>query len=190
MKKVRGVGINDTKEKVCRGSVNHRAHTTWYNMLNRCYGDQKGRNASYVGCSVCDEWLYFSNFLSWYNENYKEGYDLDKDLLHPGNKVYSPTTCVFVHPKLNKMLMASKACRGEYPTGISRRSNGKFFVEVKFTDRKLRKTIEDLDEAIEFCADQKHLAIQECIAKYADDEIIDVLQKRWTREFTLEWMLS
>src|SRR5690554_1544968 len=41
-------------------------------------------------------------FYSWYKEqDPPEGWQLDKDILYKGNKVYSPDTCVFVPRELN-----------------------------------------------------------------------------------------
>lgn len=68
-------------------------------MIKRCY-NQKCllKDNTYRGCSVCDEWLNFQNFGEWYDENYyevpNEVMDLDKDILHKGNKIYSPDNCV------------------------------------------------------------------------------------------------
>ena len=53
------------------------------------------RNSRLI-CSVCEEWKHFSNFKKWFDENYIEGFDIDKDILIKGNKVYSPEACSFV----------------------------------------------------------------------------------------------
>jgi len=52
---------------------------------------------------------------------------LDKDILSPGNKVYSPDTCVFIPPYLNKFLTDHGRARGEFPIGVSwNKDNRKF----------------------------------------------------------------
>ena len=69
-------------------------------------------NPTYQGCYVCSEWLVFSNFEKWFKENYKDGYELDKDLLSgKENKVYSPETCCFLPPRINKLLLTNKGRR-------------------------------------------------------------------------------
>lgn len=88
-------------------------------MIGRCYGE-KTKGTPYEKCSVCDEWLYFSNFEKWYNKNYVKGYHLDKDLLIKGNKIYSPQTCSFVPPEINTILVKHNATRGDLPIGVSR----------------------------------------------------------------------
>ena len=47
------------------------------------------------------------------------GKALDKDILHPGNKVYGPDTCVFVQTELNNFLTDHGSDRGEYPIGVN-----------------------------------------------------------------------
>lgn len=81
-----------------------KAYSTWQGMLQRCY-DVKlhKRYPTYIGCSVCDEWLFFQNFAEWFEQNYKEGLQLDKDLRIHGNKIYSPDTCCFVSNKINNL---------------------------------------------------------------------------------------
>ena len=64
---------------------NHSAYSVWNSMLRRCYAQHKVKMArNYAGCSVCDEWLYFSNFLTFYKAWHRENYALDKDLLMLG----------------------------------------------------------------------------------------------------------
>jgi hypothetical protein len=64
--------------------------------------------------------LYFSQFKAWYDENYREGFQLDKDILVPGNKIYSPESCRYVPPYINSLLLDCGASRGELPLGIDR----------------------------------------------------------------------
>ena len=53
--------------------------------MHRCYNDKfHERQSQYKECSVCEEWLNYSNFKVWYDKN-KYGevqLDLDKDILH------------------------------------------------------------------------------------------------------------
>lgn len=76
----------------------------WRAMFKRCY-ETNGNYLSYSDIEVCEDWHNFQNFAEWYNNNYIEGFDLDKDLKsRSGAKVYSPDTCCFLSPKLNKQL--------------------------------------------------------------------------------------
>lgn len=47
-----------------------------------------------------------------------KGRDLDKDFLLESNRVYSPTTCVFLPSKLNKFIVTNGKSRGLYPLGV------------------------------------------------------------------------
>ena len=91
-------GVGKYKSKINHKITNCYQH--WINMIKRCY-NQKCllKDNTYKGCSVCDEWLNFQNFGEWYDKNYyeisNEVMDLDKDILHKGNKIYAPDNCVF-----------------------------------------------------------------------------------------------
>lgn len=103
---------------------NTKAHRTWQSMLSRCYSESYRRKfTSYIGCTVCNEWLTFSNFKKWFEEHYVDGWELDKDILVKGNKVYSPETCCFVPQEINRLLTKAKKRRGKYPIGVSKHYN-------------------------------------------------------------------
>lgn len=96
-----GVGfIGDGKYKACVGGNNTKAYTCWNNMLSRCY---TGNHKSYIGVTVCEDWHNFQNFAKWYDENYIEGFHLDKDIIKKHLKIYSPSTCQFVESRDNLM---------------------------------------------------------------------------------------
>ena len=119
-KLVSGVGINDLSENVIVNGVALQFYNTWNHMIQRCYSEKcQLKQPSYIGCSVCDEWKHLSNFKKWYDENYKEGFHLDKDILIEGNKVYSPATCRYVPRYLNNLLNDNSASRDELPKGLS-----------------------------------------------------------------------
>lgn len=48
----------------------------------------------------------------WFEENYVEGYALDKDLLSRGAKVYSAETCCYIPPEINSALVHSSSNMG------------------------------------------------------------------------------
>lgn len=122
MRKVCGVGICD----VIGSDTKCPIYDRWKTMLRRCYSEKFiARNPTYTDCTVCDEWLTFSNFKQWMEAQDWKGKDLDKDLLVQGNKVYSPSTCMFVSHDINSLTTASKATRGAYPIGVSFHSRSK-----------------------------------------------------------------
>lgn len=94
-------------------------YMTWASLLKRCYSEKyQARWPTYIGCSVVEEWKTFSNFKYWMEKQDWQGKQLDKDLLHPGNKEYGPDACVFVSQMVNKFVIESDASRGEYPIGV------------------------------------------------------------------------
>ena len=124
MKLICGIGLNDSHAKTSRNEGGRRVwckfYDAWKSMLTRCYSAANNRRRpTYVGCSVDPEWLTFSVFRNWMGAQDWQGKQLDKDLLVPGNKIYSPDTCVFVSRELNQFLTDSGRSRGEWPIGVS-----------------------------------------------------------------------
>lgn len=114
-----GVGINDLD------NISHtKLYRTWKSMFARCYDPKlHEKQPTYIGCSVDPRWYYLSNFKKWFDENYVEGYALDKDLIVKGNKVYSPDTCCFIPQEINKMLTKSDKVRSKYYIGVYKQLN-------------------------------------------------------------------
>ena len=123
--KVYGVGINDYDGSTRVNGIQLKSYKSWKRMLERCYSDNfKNKNHCYDNVTVCDEWLYFSNFKKWFDENYR--YDLveqgikialDKDLMsNKDNKIYSPNTCLFIPVKINAFIANKNKSRlTKYP---------------------------------------------------------------------------
>ena len=123
-KKVFGVGINDSPEPVGRTVNGSRVHchyyTTWQEMLRRVYSPRSlAKYPTYADCSVCEEWLLFSNFKAWMETQDWEGKCLDKDIIRPGNKHYSPETCCFIEHRTNLLITRKQRDRGRWPIGVS-----------------------------------------------------------------------
>ena len=102
------------------------AYATWRRMLERCYCTKyHARRPTYIGCSVHPDWCNFQNFAEWFERQYfATCWQLDKDLMSEGNKIYSADTCVFVPQQLNSLLTDCGASRGDLPQGVSRNGKG------------------------------------------------------------------
>ena len=103
-------------------------YTLWKDMITRCYGGHGTQTFKvYEDVEVYEEWLNFQNFAEWcvgnsfYGKTDDKGrkYQLDKDILIRGNKIYSPETCCFVPASINCILLFSKGSRGNLPVGVS-----------------------------------------------------------------------
>lgn len=121
---IHGVGINDSPQQISWLDDNGRRHynalyRTWKNMLERCYSPKlHARCPTYIGCSVCKEWLTYSSFYKWIIKQDYKGKQLDKDALVIGNKIYSPETCCFVSKQINQLLTYNQNTKSKYPTGV------------------------------------------------------------------------
>lgn len=114
--KVYGVGYlgeNCYNIKYISKDISYRK---WVSMLCRCYNTKK-INKPYKDCTVCNEWHNFSIFKEWFDKNYVDGWELDKDLFSKGNKIYSPDTCCFLPLEINRYLASLKS-RNKYLLGV------------------------------------------------------------------------
>ena len=187
-KLVCGVGVNDAnytvKPTVGGKRLRCPFYRTWCSMLMRCY-DAKYQSAypTYIGCSVCDEWLFFSNFKAWMEQQDWIDKELDKDLLVKGNKVYSPELCVFVDRVTNGFTVDSLASRGDWPIGVYFNNvKGKFHAHCS---NPFTKKNENLGYFT--CPEQANLAWRKrkhelaCIlaSKQKDQRVADALRLRY-----------
>lgn len=128
------------KYKTRINGANTLAYKTWRSMIRRCYCPKvQARRPTYIGCSVSDEWLDFQHFVEWFeaHEYSNHGYELDKDLLLPGNKIYAPSTVCFVPSQLNNLLLGHGAARGQYKQGVCLpKSSLKFKANIKIDGKK------------------------------------------------------
>lgn len=187
-KLVYGVGINDYQGNIKYNHVHIPSYHTWCQMLKRCYSQAfLSKNPTYVGCRVCEEWLYFSNFKKWFDENYIDGYCLDKDILSSkNNKAYSPDTCCFVPNEINVLLCKSDSKRGKMPIGVYERKmvNGyKYVAYVNNTKKHFHLgTFDTPEEAFQAYKSAKEAYIKEMATQYYKDgkiteRVYDALMK-------------
>lgn len=100
-----GVGFYSNKKytlKKCKDE--YKIKKSWYRMLERCYSEPYIlKKETYKNCIVSDIWHEYENYREWFDKNYIEGYQLDKDLKYFGNKIYSPDACIMVHNDVNNL---------------------------------------------------------------------------------------
>lgn len=131
--KIFGIGINDL-----RLGTSDPCYTTWYNMLQRTVSKKvKEKHPTYKNCTVCDEWIYLSNFKKWFDEHYVDGYHIDKDILSGRiHKHYSPETCCFVPREINALFISAKAVRGSLPIGVTFRQ-GRYVARLSTPEKRI-----------------------------------------------------
>lgn len=117
-KLVHDIGMNDFDGSISKDGIIILSYSTWCSILSRVYSEkQLSTHSSYSDCTVCEDWKLFSNFKQWFDENHIEGYEIDKDILVEGNKIYSPDTCRYVPKHINRLIRAPKRV-SEYGNGV------------------------------------------------------------------------
>lgn len=159
------------KHKTRINGVKTKNYVVWRAMIRRCYKpEMQKRHPTYIGCSICDEWQDFQVFAEW-SENQKHsncGYQLDKDILVNGNKLYSPDTCCFVPRDLNMLLIDSGASRGEHPQGVSfKKDVGRFYAGLRMYGK------------------YKHIGYYECAEKAY--QAYKEAKERHVKNVAIEW---
>ena len=129
---VYGVGVIGDKYPSKVNGVQTKEYKLWNSMLVRCYSDNfKKRRPTYEGCEVSDKFKSYEYFYEWCNKQVGfgvEGFELDKDLLIKGNKVYSENSCVFIPVEINSLLVKRENMRGKYLIGVYWCNTKKAFV--------------------------------------------------------------
>ena len=128
---VYGIGVVGTKYQSRVNGALTKEYTLWVGMLQRCYSTTyQKRHPTYEGCEASDKFKSYEYFYEWCHKQVgfvECGFQLDKDLLVKGNKVYSEDSCVFIPPEINTVLIKSTASRGEHLIGVSWHKTKKAF---------------------------------------------------------------
>ena len=85
-----------------------------------------------------------------------EGWQLDKDILIKGNKIYSPDTCCFVPSEINNLFVGCNKSRGSLPIGVTFNKrlkryvaqiskNKKYWLNKQFINEELNLKISQAD---------------------------------------------
>lgn len=174
---VRGVGyigVGKYTSTLKNGDKN-RAYYVWLGMFARCYSkNEQVKCPSYIGCSVDERWHNFQVFAKWYEDNWKpymdKSWQLDKDILFKGNKIYSPETCCFVPNVLNSLLSKSKATRGNLPIGVVYTSSKEIFgaVMMKYDKKYYIGHYKSIEEAFQAYKKEKELHIKKLTNEWED----------------------
>lgn len=193
-----GFGINDvnspTQEEIRREDGTREViwrcpfYQKWMSMVRRCYSEtlHKQTSPSYRDCTVCEEWKYFSNFKVWMEQKNWEGKHLDKDLLSPMSRIYSPETCTFVSLEVNEFMTSSKNARGKYPLGVHYDNEKELFIAQCHSPvtrvQEVLGTFSNPEDAHEAWKDAKLSGAKYLASLEGNLDIGDILIKRYTFE--------
>lgn len=143
----------------------------WNNMYSRVYKRGDDFRPGYAEVEICEEWRRFSNFDRWCDENYVEGAVLDKDLLVPGSKEYSPNTCCFVPAYVNTCLSTSSRSKRNNLFGVHiRKRDGKITASINKNNRKVHLGYFSSEEEAHFAwLEAKAKSIREVADRYRQE---------------------
>ena len=135
---VHGVGVAGAKYPITVNGVKTKEYALWKRMLERCYSDIfKKKYPTYEGCEASENFKYYEYFYEWCNKQIGFGNDgngnpfqLDKDLLIKGNKIYSESTCVFIPQEINSVLTKCTSLRGNHLIGVYWDKTHKAFIAL------------------------------------------------------------
>ena len=117
------VGVMDIPKELNKVVGTPKEYSVWNAMKQRCYNENTRKaNESYKNVEISDYFKYYSNFKTWCSNQIGfniEGFELDKDILVKGNRMYSEHTCCFVPKEINTVLVYRRKNRGTYPVGVS-----------------------------------------------------------------------
>ena len=140
----------------------HPIYNHWRSMLKRAFDPKKlAKYPTYIGTTISDDFMTFSNFDNWYRRQYgwDKGWDVDKDVRGNG-KHYSAETCILIPQALNNLLTDSDAARGGFPSGVYwQEGAGKIKAQVSENNKRQRGTtpcFDDVIEATEYVIKLKH----------------------------------
>lgn len=192
---------NVTKNKILRGDVRnhnfpamygvgfigkgkytskHKSFLLWQGVLQRCYHEKaQEKYPTYKGVTVCEEWHNFQNFAKWYEHHHTscmEHWDIDKDILCPECKVYSPETCTFVPRIINTFYRTAFSSDG-LPKNISKVGK-KYKVIFKHREEVFYiGTFDLLDKAIEECGIGRSKIIKKLAEEYKECLCYEIYKK-------------
>jgi len=182
---VQGKGyIGTGKHKVQVAGKMTKVYRAWAHMLERCYSELfHERQPTYKGTTVCREWLNFQVFAEWFKNapnSTATGFQLDKDLILPANREYSPAACSFVPAAINSLFNGRQNDTG-LPTGVP--STGKSYRAILVQSGKAKHlgTYSTAAQAHSVYAAAKELQVQRMAEDYQH-----VLDSR-VYQYLIEW---
>lgn len=173
MSKIYGVGYNSKgKHKTMENYKQTKAYVCWLRMLQRCYSEElHSRQPSYTNCEIDQSWFDFQVFADWYQDNYVEGYFLDKDLLAEDigkGSLYSKDTCMFLPSEVNNIIRNPPRKGSDLPLGVVyNKTNRNYRAVIKTNGKRLYvKSCKTKEEAHTLYLQLKIKVVEEMILRY------------------------
>lgn len=156
---------------------NRRVYVMWFNMLRRAYDfNTHTKFPTYSNTVICEDWLCFQNFAKWcycevgfdsYDENGRV-FQLDKDIIERGNKIYRPESCCFVPLEINFLFTNRSNHRGEQPLGVFKcKKTLKYKAHVNIVGKRRNLgTFDTVEDAFQSYKETKESYIKEVAEKW------------------------
>ncbi len=172
-------------------ATNAKEHIHWKGLLERSYCPKLVlKRPTYLEVVADIKWHNFQNFAPWCHTQkgfINKGWELDKDLLIKGNKIYSPETCVFLPPAINAVLVKGKGTRDSaLPIGVTYSEHGTGY-RAYCSDK--RKTLSKRSSSVEECF-AWYKNTKECVIKSLADEyahLLDEVAYKALYNYEVEW---
>jgi len=125
-KLIHGIGSRSKKYPAYFQGNPTKEYSLWVAMLSRCTEKCQKMWPTYIGVTCSENFKSFEYFYEWCqqqigfkNKDDKGNYwELDKDTIIHGNKIYSEDVCAFVPKDINYIFLKRGARRGEHPIGV------------------------------------------------------------------------
>ena len=183
---VYGVGVNDWAGAVKVDGKHIMEYDLWKGMLRRCFSEKfKQRRPTYKDVTCSKEWLLIASFIEDVSKmkGYDlEGWQLDKDILVKGNKLYSKDTCCFVPHEVNSLLVKCDKARGEWPVGVSFDKSRRMFMASLSINGKMKHlglfpTAEEAFQAYKLAKEDQIKVVAEKWKDQLDERVYQALLK-------------
>lgn len=186
-----GIGIIGTKYPVSQNGIKLTEYTIWQSMLQRtCCDKWKKRYPTYQECTVSENFKSYEYFYEWCHRQKGFGhcnYELDKDILFKGNKLYGEDTCCFVPSQINQLFSRITNYKRTLPVGVYLTGVNKYYsMTSTYSGIRISPVYNTVEEAFNFFKLNK----EENIKYYAnlwrdflDPKVYDALMG-WTVEIT------
>ena len=194
-KLVHGIGFKGMDYPSYDGEKMLKEYSLWKGMLLRCTNKYWIKKPTYENVTCSENFKSYTFFYEWCNKQVgfknvdeKGNYwQLDKDLLIKGNKIYSENVCVFVPQKLNLLLIKYDAKRGDYPIGVSwEEKRGKFQTSCQDNYGVARNLgrYYTVEESFQAYKTFKEMTIKQAANDYR--EVLDVRVYQALMQYTVE----
>lgn len=157
------------------------AYKTWKGVFNRCYNKNNKNNVNYLNViTICENWHNYQNFAEWFENNYIVGFELDKDILIDGNKIYSPNTCCFVPQEINNIFKKNQKKKYNLPIGVFYREKSKKYISM--LNNKTLGYYENIEDAFNCYKKEKENYYKKIADKWKDRISIEVYNILYNKE--------